>query len=85
MTWCDVQSCCAVCQFNDENDIFSPQSFSFYIAIRAAAKNGSMTDEEWRARAGDAALALVNLIGGMGDDDDDESSDGSSEDGPEES
>ena len=44
--------------------------------IRAAAKNGTMTDDERRERAGDAALALVNLMGQfeMDDDDDEESS-----------
>lgn len=40
--------------------------------IRAASKNGTMSDNERRERAGEAALALVNLMGqfGMGDDDD---------------
>jgi Alpha and gamma adaptin binding protein p34 len=40
--------------------------------IRAASKNGSMTDEERRERAGEAALALVNLMGALEDDDDDD-------------
>ena len=41
--------------------------------IREAAKNGSMTDDERRERAGDAALALVNLMGQLGMDDGEES------------
>jgi hypothetical protein len=42
--------------------------------IRVAAKNGTMTDDERRERAGDAALALVNLMGQFGMEGDDESS-----------
>jgi hypothetical protein len=51
--------------------------------IRAASKNGTMTDNERRERAGEAALALVNLMGqfGMdGDDDDDKLEDSDSDD-----
>jgi hypothetical protein len=39
--------------------------------IREASVSGKMSDEERRVRAGDAALALVNLMGDMGFDDDD--------------
>lgn len=41
--------------------------------IREASKSGVMTDEERRARAGDAAMALVNLMTQFGLEDDDES------------
>lgn len=39
--------------------------------VRQDAKNGILTDDERRARAGDAALALVNLMNQFGMDDDD--------------
>jgi hypothetical protein len=50
--------------------------------IRAASKNGTMTDNERRERAGEAALALVNLMGqfGMDGDDDDKLEDSDSDD-----
>jgi hypothetical protein len=40
--------------------------------IREASKNGTMSDEERRERAGDAALRLINLMSHLGLDDDDE-------------
>jgi hypothetical protein len=39
--------------------------------IREASKSGALTDDERRERAGDAALALVNLMGQFGMEDDD--------------
>lgn len=41
--------------------------------IREDSKSGTMTDDERRARAGDAAMALVNLMSQFGLDDDDDS------------
>jgi hypothetical protein len=40
--------------------------------IRAASKDGTMSDNERRERAGEAALALVNLMGQFGMEDDEE-------------
>ena len=42
--------------------------------IRELSVNGQMNDDERRARAGDAAMALVNLMGDLGFDDDDDAS-----------
>ena len=46
-------------------------------AIRDASRNDTMSDEERRRRAGDAAMRLVGLLGemGLGDDSDDDDSD----------
>ena len=41
--------------------------------IREASKSGTLTDEERRERAGDAALALVNLMSQFGIEEDDDS------------
>lgn len=51
--------------------------------IREASKNGILSDEERRERAGDAALALVNLMGkfGLNNDDDDSDDYGSDDSG----
>jgi Alpha and gamma adaptin binding protein p34 len=53
--------------------------------IREASKNGTMSDEERRERAGEAALKLVNLMSHLGLDegDDETSDDGSASDGSE--
>ena len=50
--------------------------------IREASKSGTMTDEERRHRAGDAAMALVNLLTqfGLDDDDDDDNIDDDDDD-----
>ncbi|KAL3923821.1 MAG: hypothetical protein SGILL_001425 [Bacillariaceae sp.] len=45
--------------------------------IRSASKKGIMTDDERRERAGDAALALVNLMGQFGMEDEEDVSEGS--------
>ena len=48
--------------------------------IREAAKSGMMSDEERRERAGEAALALVNLMGQFGMEDESEGEDSSDDD-----
>jgi len=45
------------------------------IRIREDARSGTLTDEERRKRAGDAATALMGLLGQMGLDEDEEDSD----------
>ena len=42
--------------------------------VREAAKNGALSDEDRRQRAGDAAMALMNLMDKFGLDDDDKGS-----------
>mmetsp|Transcript_17772 Transcript_17772/g.36554 ORF Transcript_17772/g.36554 Transcript_17772/m.36554 type:complete len:382 (+) Transcript_17772:111-1256(+) len=49
--------------------------------IRKASKSGALTDEERRERAGDAALALVNLMGRFGLDENDDEGYGSDDSG----
>ena len=48
--------------------------------IREASKSGVLSDDERRERAGEAALALVNLMGEFGLDDDDDDDEGCSSD-----
>jgi site-specific DNA-adenine methylase len=48
--------------------------------IRKASKSGVLSDDERRERAGEAALALVNLMGEFGLDDDDDDDDDDDED-----
>ena len=48
--------------------------------IREASKSGVLSDDERRERAGEAALALVNLMGEFGLDDDDDDDEGYSSD-----
>jgi hypothetical protein len=48
--------------------------------IREASKSGVLSDDERRERAGEAALALVNLMGEFGLDDDDYDDEGCSSD-----
>ena len=50
------------------------QTLSEARMIREASRNDTMSDEERRRRAGDAAIRLVGLLGemGLGDDSDDE-------------
>jgi hypothetical protein len=46
--------------------------------IREASKSGTLTDDQRRDRAGDAAMALVNLMGDFGFDDADSGTEGDS-------
>jgi hypothetical protein len=48
--------------------------------IREASKSGALSDDERRERAGDAALALVNLMSQFGLEDDDDGSEGDDSD-----
>jgi hypothetical protein len=48
--------------------------------IREASKSGALSDDERRERAGDAALALVNLMSQFGLEDDDDGSQGDDSD-----
>ncbi|KAG7344742.1 alpha and gamma adaptin binding protein p34 [Nitzschia inconspicua] len=68
--------------FNDDDDDDDPHAAEHVFdkmeallrqanEIRAASQNGTLTDQERRERAGEAALALVNLMGAFDDDDND--------------